>query len=53
VRILKLAFLAPDITATILEGRQPTQLTAEKLNRMRVARLLVLAAIPARQLARA
>jgi site-specific DNA recombinase len=29
-RNLKLAFLAPDITAAILEGRQPAHLTADK-----------------------
>jgi len=31
VRILRLAFLAPDITQTILQGRQPAHLTAEGL----------------------
>jgi len=30
-RILPLAFLAPDITAMILDGRQPVSLTAERL----------------------
>jgi hypothetical protein len=30
-RVLRLAFLAPDITAAILEGRQPPELTAHKL----------------------
>jgi hypothetical protein len=30
-RVLRLAFLAPDITAAILEGRQPPDLTAHKL----------------------
>ena len=28
---LRLAFLAPDITAAILDGKQPTELTAVKL----------------------
>lgn len=33
-RNLKLAFLAPDINAAILEGRQPPQLTADALIKM-------------------
>ena len=33
-RNLKLAFLAPDITAAILEGRQPSHLTADALIKM-------------------
>jgi DNA invertase Pin-like site-specific DNA recombinase len=33
-RNLKLAFLPPDITATILEGRQPAHLTADGLIKM-------------------
>jgi site-specific DNA recombinase len=33
-RNLKLAFLAPDITAAILEGRQPPHLTADSLIKM-------------------
>ncbi|MGH9549818.1 MAG: hypothetical protein ACRD3W_10605, partial [Terriglobales bacterium] len=33
-RVLKLAFLAPDITAAILEGRQPPDLTADRLIKM-------------------
>jgi hypothetical protein len=33
-RNLKLAFLAPDITAAILEGRQPAHLTADMLIKM-------------------
>ena len=33
-RNLKLAFLAPDITAAILEGRQPAHLTADALIKM-------------------
>jgi site-specific DNA recombinase len=33
-RILKLAFLAPDITAAVLDGRQPPHLTADQLIRM-------------------
>ena len=32
-RFLCLAFLAPEITKTILEGRQPTELTAKRLIR--------------------
>jgi len=31
IRVLCLAFLAPDITETILKGRQPTELTAKRL----------------------
>ena len=30
-RVLPLAWLAPDISAAILEGRQPADLTAKKL----------------------
>ena len=30
-RLLRLSFLAPDITQAILEGRQPPDLTADKL----------------------
>ena len=30
-----LAFLAPDITDAILDGRQPTELSAARLKRMR------------------
>ncbi len=30
-RVLRLSYLAPDITRAILEGRQPRDLTAEKL----------------------
>ena len=30
-RVLCLAFLAPEITKAILEGRQPTELTAKRL----------------------
>jgi DNA invertase Pin-like site-specific DNA recombinase len=32
-RLIRLAFLAPDIVASIVEGRQPTTLTAEALTR--------------------
>ena len=30
-RLLRLSYLAPDITEAILDGRQPRDLTAEKL----------------------
>ena len=30
-RVVRLSYLAPDITQAILEGRQPHDLTAEKL----------------------
>jgi site-specific DNA recombinase len=30
-RLVRLSYLAPDITQVILEGRQPRDLTAEKL----------------------
>jgi hypothetical protein len=33
-RLIKLAFLAPDIVETILAGRQPVDLTAERLTRL-------------------
>ncbi len=33
VRVLRLAYLAPDIVAMILNGRQPIEMTAEKLVR--------------------
>ena len=32
-RVMRLALLAPDITQAILEGRQPADLTAERLIR--------------------
>ena len=32
-RLIRLAFLAPDIVEFIVEGRQPTTLTAEALTR--------------------
>ena len=32
-RIIRLAFLAPEIVTAILKGRQPIELTAEKLVR--------------------
>ena len=38
IRLARLAFRAPDITATILEGRQPPDLSARRL--IRNARLL-------------
>ncbi len=33
-RALRFAFLAPDITQAIVEGRQPVQLTADRLRRL-------------------
>ena len=33
VRLIRLAFLAPDIVESIVEGRQPTSLTAEAVPR--------------------
>jgi site-specific DNA recombinase len=33
-RVLRCAFLAPDITTAIIEGRQPVDLTATKLLRL-------------------
>lgn len=33
MRLIRLAFLAPDIVAAIVEGRQPTDLTATRLSR--------------------
>ena len=32
-RLIRLAFLAPDIVESIVEGRQPTSLTAEAVTR--------------------
>ncbi len=32
-RVIRLAFLAPDVVESIVEGRQPTGLTAEALTR--------------------
>jgi hypothetical protein len=32
-RLIRLAFLAPDIVESIVEGRQPTTLTAEAVTR--------------------
>lgn len=34
VRIARLAYLAPDIIKTILDGRQPRQVTARFLSRL-------------------
>jgi len=36
-RTIRLAFLAPDITETILKGREPQNLTAKRL--LKIARL--------------
>jgi len=33
-RLISLAFLAPDIVTSILEGRQPAHLTAARLTRL-------------------
>jgi hypothetical protein len=34
-RVLRLAYLAPDIVEAIIEGRQPPELTANKLIRVK------------------
>ena len=36
---VRLSFLAPDITASVMEGRQPATLTRQMLARMRSGRL--------------
>ncbi|NNJ77028.1 MAG: hypothetical protein HKP56_17940, partial [Anderseniella sp.] len=33
-RALRFAYLAPDITQAILEGRQPVELTADRMRRL-------------------
>ena len=38
-RLVRLSFLEPDLTQAILDGRQPRDLTAEKLSRAHVYRL--------------
>ena len=35
-RLIELSFLAPDITAAILDGRQPVDLTAQRLTNLSV-----------------